>query len=76
MNTETTGRRLVVDRSACAGHGLCYGKAPSILDCDDQGDPVIMVHDLDAEQLSAADIVVRACPEHALHVELIDAGKV
>ncbi|MGW5383104.1 ferredoxin [Nocardia sp. NPDC003963] len=66
-----TGRRITVDRSACAGHGLCYGRAPELVDCDDQGDPIVLRSELDADQLIAAESIVRSCPEHALSVEAL-----
>ncbi|MEV5651102.1 ferredoxin [Nocardia sp. NPDC052254] len=64
-----TFQRLLVDRSACAGHGLCYSRAPELLDCDEQGDPVVVPDELAAEHLNAAEAVVQSCPEQALSVE-------
>ncbi|MFZ0715662.1 ferredoxin [Mycobacterium sp.] len=64
--------RLRVDRSACAGHGLCYGTAPQILDSDDQGDPVIVMDPVPDELQSLARDAARNCPERALTVETID----
>ncbi|MGW0040891.1 ferredoxin [Rhodococcus sp. NPDC003348] len=67
-----TGLRLNVDRSACAGHGLCYGGYPEVLDCDDQGDPVILRDPLDtAAEIDAARAAVQVCPERALTVESV-----
>ena len=68
-------RRLVVDRSACAGHGLCYGRAPEIVDCDDSGYPVLL-HDalVSDEHISAAEEVVEMCPERALSIEAFASG--
>ena len=58
--------RLAVDRRACAGHGLCYGTAPELLDCDDQGDPIVLTDPLPDPSLAVARRVVDACPERAL----------
>jgi ferredoxin len=68
----TSAVRLAVDRTACAGHGLCYGGSPDVLDCDDQGDPVILRDPLgtDAEVESARSAAL-ACPERALSVESV-----
>lgn len=60
---------LVVERAACAGHGLCYGAAPEILDCDDQGDPVLLVDPMPDDLLERAHHVVNICPERALSVQ-------
>jgi ferredoxin len=58
--------RLDVDRRACAGHGLCYGSAPDLLDCDDHGDPIVLADPVPAAMLGDARHVVDACPERAL----------
>jgi ferredoxin len=63
------GTHLIVDRGACAGHGLCYGAAPEILDCDDQGDPVITVDPLPEELVGRAREVIELCPERALTLD-------
>ncbi|GAA2454565.1 hypothetical protein GCM10010191_86920 [Actinomadura vinacea] len=59
-------RHLMIDRGACAGHGLCYGAAPEIVDCDDQGDPVVVADPLPESLLDRAGSLVRGCPERAL----------
>lgn len=59
-------QHLIVDRTACAGHGLCYGAAPELVDCDDQGDPVILVDPVPRTQAGEARQVVDMCPERAL----------
>ncbi|WP_109529510.1 MULTISPECIES: ferredoxin [Nocardia] len=58
--------RLVVDRHACAGHGMCYAVAPALVEPDEQGDPVVLVDPIFAEQLGDADTAVSVCPERAL----------
>ena len=58
--------RLVVDRGACAGHGMCYSVAPALVESDEQGDPVVLVDPISAEQLGDADTAVSVCPERAL----------
>ncbi len=65
-------RRLVVDRSACAGHGLCYGRAPEIIDCDDAGYPVLVQETIRTEEhIVAAEVAVAMCPERALSLETL-----
>lgn len=64
-----TTHHLIVDRNACAGHGLCYSVAPDIIDADEQGDPVITADPIPDDQLEFADSAVQACPEQALTLE-------
>lgn len=60
------GSHLVVDRAACAGHGLCYGTAPLLIDADEQGDPVVLHEELGDVDLPTAKKVLGVCPERAL----------
>lgn len=59
---------LRVDRTACAGHGLCYGHAPDIVDSDDQGYPVVLVDTIPDGEVANAHAIVAMCPERALSV--------
>lgn len=59
-------QRLTIDRTACAGHGLCYGDAPEILDCDEQGDPVLIADPIPESLVDRARRVISICPERAL----------
>jgi ferredoxin len=61
--------QLAVDRHACAGHGLCYGASPDLVDCDDHGDPVIVAHPVPAGLLDVARRLVELCPERALTLD-------
>lgn len=60
---------LTVDRGACAGHGLCYAAAPDVVDCDDQGDPIVLVDPVPAALVDRAEHVVGICPERALALQ-------
>lgn len=73
MNPDVTQAvRLAVDRTACAGHGLCYGGSPDVLDCDEQGDPVVLHDPLRTEvEVESARFAALACPERALTVESV-----
>jgi ferredoxin len=64
---------LKVDRRACAGHGLCYGTAPDLLDCDEVGDPVVPAGPVPSELLGQAEQIVQMCPERALAIEPVEA---
>lgn len=64
--TDQQPLSLQVDRTACAGHGLCYGNAPELIDSDDQGDPVVLLDPIPPEQHDRLRRVVNMCPERAL----------
>ncbi|KAA9156759.1 ferredoxin [Amycolatopsis acidicola] len=61
-------KHLSIDETACAGHGICYGAAPEIMDCDDEGYPVLVTDPVPESLLDKADHLVRACPEQALEL--------
>lgn len=64
--TATEQLMIAVDRTACAGHGMCYATAPDLIDCDDQGDPIVPERVLAPDELDAARKAIAACPERAL----------
>ena len=59
--------RLVVDPTACAGHGLCAELFPEGVSLDDWGFPVVGGPVPD-DQLKHARRAVSACPALALRV--------
>ncbi|WP_068268870.1 ferredoxin [Aldersonia kunmingensis] len=59
---------LTIDRQACAGHGLCYGEAPELVDSDDQGYPLVLVDPVPANARTHLRAVVDMCPERALSI--------
>lgn len=68
-DTRQQTRQLVVDRSACAGHGLCYSTSPQLIECDDQGYPVVLTEFLSDDDVPAAEAAAIVCPERALTIE-------
>ncbi|MBY4575776.1 ferredoxin [Gordonia paraffinivorans] len=66
---SSTQPTLTVDRVACAGHGLCYGVAPDLIDADDQGDPVVPERPLAAGEIALANEAIAMCPERALALQ-------
>lgn len=55
--------RLVVDRVACTGHGICATLLPEQLSLDEWGYPVVYSPHVDPELGAAA---IRLCPARAL----------
>ncbi|MFC0449591.1 ferredoxin [Rhodococcus jostii] len=67
LESHRDTRRLLVDRSVCAGHGMCYSRSPEVVDCDDAGYPMILRDALGFdEHIAAAEEAVAVCPERAL----------
>jgi ferredoxin len=63
-----TDRRLVLDPTACDGHGLCHDLVPEAISLDDWGYPIVSVAPLDASLLRHARRAVAVCPRLALHL--------
>jgi ferredoxin len=61
--------RLVVDRIACTGHGLCAELFPEQLELDEWGYPIQAPGPIPAGQLRHARRAVAACPALALRLE-------
>lgn len=62
--------KLSIDYAACEGHGRCYGLAPALFDCDDEGKPILLVQEpLGPDQERAARLAVDSCPEYAVTLD-------
>lgn len=61
--------KIMVDRSRCAGLGLCEAVAPDIFEVDAGGD--LVLHDDAASDDRRADVddAVEGCPTQALSVQ-------
>ncbi|WP_207839762.1 ferredoxin [Williamsia soli] len=68
MPVDDAGFTLEVDRKACAGHGMCYGTRPELIDCDDEGYPVITDPNIGLSTIDSARDAVAVCPERALEL--------
>lgn len=64
MSIEHT--RLVIDRELCAGHGRCYSLAPDLVDADDEGYPIVLDIEPNAETIARLRKLLVNCPEKAL----------
>jgi ferredoxin len=69
------GRRLkvIVDRAACCGYGICADICPSVYKLDENG--IVYVDDkiVPPGDEQAAREGAEACPQSALAVEVVDA---
>jgi len=56
-----------IDTNQCEGHGRCYLLVPTVFSADDEGHGVAVVSELKTpDQVAAADLAVRNCPESAI----------
>lgn len=61
--------RLRIDRTRCAGHGICVLFVPGMLDLDAWGFPELQAEVVDPGDLRRAARAVNACPRQALAME-------
>lgn len=61
--------RLVIDRIACDGRGLCAELLPEVIDLDDWGYPILRLGPLPAGLERHALRAVANCPVLALKLE-------
>jgi ferredoxin len=60
--------KLIVDRSACTGHGRCYELAPEVFEADDEGYSVVKRAEVPPALEEPARLAERSCPERAIRV--------
>ena len=60
--------RLVLDPTACDGHGVCAELFPEVVSLDDWGFPVVAASDIPPGLLPHARRCASACPALALRV--------
>ena len=61
--------RVVIDESACSGHGRCYVLAPALFSDDDRGyGEVIGDGTFTDDQRGEANAAVLGCPEQAITI--------
>ncbi|MBE7188529.1 ferredoxin [Jatrophihabitans endophyticus] len=61
--------KVVVDRSKCAGLGLCEAVAPDIFEVQPAGDMVVHDDAVTDDRRTDVDDAVEGCPMLALSVE-------
>lgn len=59
---------IEIDREVCLGYGVCAQSAPTVFQIDDDGDPVLLLSEVDADHYAAADLAIRACPTGAIQL--------
>jgi len=66
------GYRVVIDRIACDGAGVCAHLAPSVISLDRWGFPVVG----EVTEVEQARRAVKGCPRRAVHLFEIAPGSV
>lgn len=61
--------KILLDESACQGHGRCYEIAPEVFTDDDRGHCRLVAADVSGRLADLASAAARACPEDAITVE-------
>lgn len=61
--------KVVVDRTRCAGLGLCEAVAPDIFEVDDAGDLVLRADAVSDTRRGDLEDAVSGCPTQALAIE-------
>jgi ferredoxin len=61
--------KLTIDRDVCDGHGMCAQSAPTYVELDADGEPVVIQDDVADKIPAPVDLAVRACPVSAVHVQ-------
>jgi ferredoxin len=65
--------RLAIDRDQCQGHGRCYSLAPTLVEPDDDGFPILKCVRLSAQiDVTNAEAIVASCPEQAISLDRAD----
>jgi ferredoxin len=58
--------RLAIDSDRCTGHGRCYTTTSELYSYDEEGYGAVLVDEVPADKLEAAEATVRGCPERAI----------
>ena len=67
MNDVEKRKRVTIDRSKCAGAGLCALNAPKVFDQDDEDGLVVVLDPEPPEELhDAVEDAVRLCPNSVI----------
>jgi ferredoxin len=71
QNTSKPGLRVIANRSACCGYGVCSEICPEVFALDDNGIVIVKIESVPPELESKAREGAQACPQSALTVEEI-----
>ena len=60
--------KVEVDRTKCAGLGVCESQAPTVFEVDDDGHLVLLKADISDDELEGVEEAVAGCPTEALRL--------
>ena len=55
-----------VNRATCMSYGVCVQSAPELFALDDEGDPVVLQPEPQADAQAAAELAQRSCPTNSV----------
>ena len=61
--------KIVVDRDACEGHGVCEGLAPELFEVGPDDQVILLKNQLEAADRAKIQAAVLGCPRAALKLE-------
>jgi ferredoxin len=61
--------KILLDTTACQGHGRCYEIAPEVFGDDDRGHSELILPEVSGRLANLAAEAGRACPERAITAE-------
>ncbi len=61
--------KVKIDRNKCYMSGECYYNHPELFKMDDEGYPIVLVDELDADLRRHAQEAVEVCPAVAISLE-------
>jgi ferredoxin len=62
-------KKLILDTTACVGHGRCYSLAIDVYASDDEGHCELLLQEIPDDLVEQARLGVDNCPERALRLE-------
>jgi ferredoxin len=61
--------KVVIDGTACTGHGRCYDLAPDVFEADERGAGVVKLAEVPPALEGQARTAERNCPERAIRID-------
>jgi ferredoxin len=58
--------RIDIERTLCAGYGVCAQSAPEVFALDENSEPVILKSEVDGEMSQSALLAEQSCPMQAV----------
>lgn len=60
--------KIIVDRTRCTGHAMCFAQAPELFPLDEEGFSIADGKEVPPGEEKRAQMGVEACPERAIRL--------